>query len=190
MPSAKFSPFGQGAFMSIQRAVPLVGPMRAGSRHTYVATGFGGWGLSGGIMAGRLIGDLVDEREVEWAGLYDPRRLAPVVREGTTFLRNQAKVARHFVGDRLASLTGPTSPEDIAPGDGAVVRVGARQCAGHRDESGELHAVSACCTHLGCLVAFNRAEQAWECPCHGSRFAPDGSILQGPAVRPLERRDI
>ncbi|MFI6567485.1 FAD-dependent oxidoreductase [Streptomyces sp. NPDC050534] len=171
-------------------SVPLVGPMRAGSSHTYVATGFGGWGLSGGIMAGRLISDLVNGREVEWAGLYDPRRLGTVVREGTTFLRNQAKVARHFVGDRLSSVTGPTSPDDIAPGDGAVVRVGARQCAVHRDEGGELHAVSACCTHLGCLVAFNRAEQAWECPCHGSRFAPDGSILQGPAVRPLQQRDI
>ncbi|MFY7567260.1 Rieske 2Fe-2S domain-containing protein [Streptomyces sp. WI04-05B] len=44
--------------------------------------------------------------------------------------------------------------------------------------------------HLGCVVAFNDAEQAWECPCHGSRFAPDGRILQGPAVRPLEKRDI
>jgi Rieske Fe-S protein len=71
-----------------------------------------------------------------------------------------------------------------------VVRVGGRQCAVHRDESGRLQAVSARCTHLGCLVAFNRAEQAWECPCHGSRFAPDGSILQGPAVRPLEQRDL
>ncbi|MFR0354911.1 FAD-dependent oxidoreductase [Streptomyces sediminimaris] len=171
-------------------SVPLVGPMRAGSDHTYVATGFGGWGLSGGIMAGRLISDLVHGREVEWAGLYDPRRLGTVVREGATFLKNQAKVGRHFLGDRLSSVTRPLTPEDVPRGEGAVVRVGARHCAVHRDEKGELRAVSARCTHLGCLVAFNRAEQAWECPCHGSRFAPDGSILQGPAVRPLERRDI
>ena len=170
-------------------SVPLVGPLHAGSRHTYVATGFGGWGLSGGIMAGRLLSDLVSGRTVAWSGLYDPRRLASVVREGGSFLKNQAKVARHFVGDRLTAGTGPAL-QDIAPGDGAVVRVGGRQCAVHRDESGALQAVSARCTHLGCLVAFNRAEQAWECPCHGSRFAPDGQILQGPAVRPLDKRDI
>ncbi|MFJ7899058.1 FAD-dependent oxidoreductase [Streptomyces sp. NPDC096198] len=170
-------------------SVPLVGPLHPGSRHTYVATGFGGWGLSGGIMAGRLISDLIEGREVEWAALYDPRRLGSVVREGGSFLQHQARVARHFIGDRLPSVTAP-APEDLRPGDGAVIRVGGHQCAVHRDDSGHLQAVSARCTHLGCLVAFNRAEQAWECPCHGSRFAPDGSILQGPAVRPLEKREV
>ncbi|MGW1004333.1 FAD-dependent oxidoreductase [Streptomyces sp. NPDC002520] len=170
-------------------SVPLVGHLHPGSHHTYVATGFGGWGLSGGIMAGRLISDLIEGQEVEWAGLYDPRRVGSVVREGGSFLKHQAHVAKHFVGDRLPPVTAP-APEDLAPGDGAVIRVGGHQCAVHRDDSGQLHAVSARCTHLGCLVAFNRVEQAWECPCHGSRFAPDGSILQGPAVRPLEKRAV
>ncbi|WP_371663203.1 FAD-dependent oxidoreductase [Streptomyces sp. NBC_00280] len=170
-------------------SVPLVGPLHARSRHTYVATGFGGWGLSGGIMAGGLLSDLVRGRECEWSGLYDPRRLASVVREGGSFLKHQAHVARHFVGDRMPPLT-HSAPEDIPRGEGAVVRMGGRQCAVHRDENGQLHAVSARCTHLGCIVAFNRAEQAWECPCHGSRFTPDGQILQGPAVQPLEKRDI
>ena len=170
-------------------SVPLVGPLWLGSRHTYVATGFGGWGLSGGIMAGRLLSDLINGRKVAWAGLYDPRRLVSVVREGASFLKHQAHVARHFVGDRLPAMT-ETPTAHIPRGGGAVVRVGGRQCAVHRDENGQLQAVSARCTHLGCLVAFNRAEQAWECPCHGSRFAPDGQILQGPAVRPLDKRDI
>nr|WBO75888.1 FAD-dependent oxidoreductase [Streptomyces sp. SBE_14.2] len=169
-------------------SVPLVGPFHPGSRHTYVATGFGGWGLSGGIMAGRLISDLLAGRAAEWSGLYDPRRVGTVVREAGPFLKHQAQVARHFVGDRVSPLTGP-GIDDIAPGEGAVVRVGASHCAVHRDEDGQLHAVSARCTHLGCLVAFNRAEQAWECPCHGSRFAVDGRVLQGPAVRPLRKRE-
>ncbi|MFI9613501.1 FAD-dependent oxidoreductase [Streptomyces sp. NPDC052023] len=170
--------------------VPLVGPLHPASRQVYVATGFGGWGLSGGIMAGRLLCDEITGGEVPpWSELYDPRRIAPVLREGGEFLRHQATVARHFIGDRLPGLTRP-GPDDLAPGDGAVMHVGGRRCAVHRDEDGRLHAVSARCTHLGCLVAFNRAEQAWECPCHGSRFAPDGQVVQGPAVRPLEQRDI
>ncbi|MBC9729854.1 FAD-dependent oxidoreductase [Streptomyces sp. TRM68367] len=170
-------------------SVPLVGPLHAGSRHAYVATGFGGWGLSGGIMAGRLICDQITGRASPWSELYDPRRIASVVREGTEFLKHQAQVARHFVGDRLPALTSG-SADDIAPGDGAVVHIGGRRCAVHRDADGQLHAVSACCTHLGCLVAFNRTERAWECPCHGSRFDPDGHVLQGPAVYPLKRREI
>jgi len=68
--------------------------------------------------------------------------------------------------------------------------VGGGRCAVYRDEAGDLHAVSARCTHLGCLVRFNDAELAWECPCHGSRFAVDGSVIQGPANKPLEPRDL
>ncbi len=170
--------------------VPLVGPLHPGARGLWVATGFRGWGMSGGIMAGRLLATLIDGGTSPWAELYDPRRVAPVLREAPRFLQTQAKVARHFVGDRLAAAFGATPVEDIEPGDGAVVRVGGESVAVHRDDEGELHAVSARCTHLGCLVDFNAAERAWECPCHGSRFGRAGSVLQGPAPRPLPRRSL
>ncbi|WP_221350777.1 FAD-dependent oxidoreductase [Streptomyces beigongshangae] len=169
-------------------SVPLVGPFHAGSRHTYVATGFGGWGMSGGIMAGRLLSDLITGQGSPWSELYDPRRVRTAVREAPAFLKNQAKVARHFVGDRLPPTSG--SVDDLAPGEGALVRIDGHRCAAYRDDTGEVHAVSARCTHLGCLVAFNRAERAWECPCHGSRFGTDGRILQGPATRPLEKLPV
>ncbi len=167
--------------------VPMVGPLHAGARHTYVATGFGGWGLSGGIMAGRLLTAQITGEECAWSGLYDPRRLLTAVREAPALLRTQAEVARHFVGDRLR----PAPPVDsLPPGEGAVVRVGGDRLAVYRDEAGALHAVSPRCTHLGCFVDFNAAERAWECPCHGSRFGTDGKVIEGPATRPLERRDI
>ncbi|MGW5478417.1 FAD-dependent oxidoreductase [Streptomyces sp. NPDC004008] len=169
--------------------VPLVGPLHPASRHSYVASGFGGWGLSGGIMAGLLLSALIDGREPAWAGLYDPRRVVSVVREAPAFVKHQAQIAQHFVADRLAPLAGG-SADDLAPGEGAVIRVGVHLRAVARDEVGQLRALSARCTHLGCLVAFNRAEQAWECPCHGSRFGLDGRVLQGPATRPLKRRDL
>jgi Rieske Fe-S protein len=43
---------------------------------------------------------------------------------------------------------------------------------------------------MGCLVAFNTAEKSWDCPCHGSRFAIDGAVLQGPALKDLERKAV
>ncbi|MFD5450408.1 FAD-dependent oxidoreductase [Streptomyces sp. NPDC127100] len=167
--------------------VPMVGPLHQGARHAYVATGFGGWGLSGGMMAGRLLTAQITGEECAWSGLYDPRRLRTAVREAPSFLRTQAEVARHFVGDRLR----PAPPVDaLPPGEGAVVRAGGDRLAVYRDEAGALHALSPRCTHLGCLVNFNAAERAWECPCHGSRFGTDGTVIQGPATKPLERRDI
>jgi Rieske Fe-S protein len=42
---------------------------------------------------------------------------------------------------------------------------------------------------MGCLLRFNASETSWDCPCHGSRFDVDGNVLEGPAVRPLKRRD-
>jgi glycine/D-amino acid oxidase-like deaminating enzyme/nitrite reductase/ring-hydroxylating ferredoxin subunit len=169
--------------------VALVGPLHPGARHAWVATGFGGWGMTGGVMAGRLLSELIAGRPPRWAGLYDPRRWRPLLKEAPTLLAGQAEVARHFVGDRLrAARSGDV--EGIAPGRGAVVRTGSGPCAVYRDEDGATHALSARCTHLGCLVAFNDAERVWECPCHGSRFGVDGAVLHGPAVRPLPPREL
>jgi Rieske Fe-S protein len=61
--------------------------------------------------------------------------------------------------------------------------------AAFRDDDGTVRAVSAVCTHLGCLVAFNPAERTWDCPCHASRFATDGAVIEGPAVDDLPARD-
>ncbi|NGO75537.1 FAD-dependent oxidoreductase [Streptomyces sp. YC504] len=173
----------------VSDTVPMIGRYHPGARHTYVATGFGGWGMSGGVLAGQLLTRLLHGEEPPWTALYDPRRLWSAVREAPALLKQQADVARHFVGDRIGTAH-VDSVAEIAPGTGAVVRLDGSRCAVYRDASGSAHAVSARCTHLGCLVAFNQAETAWECPCHGSRFAPDGSVLQGPATRPLAPRDV
>ncbi|MET9337927.1 FAD-dependent oxidoreductase [Nonomuraea sp. NPDC003804] len=168
--------------------LPFVGPLHAGARHAYVATGFGGWGMSNGVMAGLLLAALIAGEERPWAGLYDPRRIHPL-REAGALLKAQASVAAHFVGDRF----GAGGEEDLArllPGQAAVVKVGGERCAAYRDADGRVHAVSAVCTHLGCVVGFNDAERTWECPCHGSRFALDGTILQGPATEPLKRIEL
>lgn len=79
---------------------------------------------------------------------------------------------------------------DLMRGEGDIVRHEGEKVAGHRDEAGELHAVSTRCTHLGCQVSWNAAERSWDCACHGSRFAPDGAVLHGPAVRGLERTPV
>ena len=103
-----------------------------------------------------------------------------------TFAKENANVGAHFAGDRLQR----GGLGKLAPGEGRIVRDGLGQTAVSCDEQGTLRAVSARCTHLGCIVAWNGAERSWDCPCHGSRFDTDGSVLQGPAVSPLEARDL
>ncbi|MFF7177066.1 FAD-dependent oxidoreductase [Streptomyces sp. NPDC008121] len=173
--------------------VPLIGPLHHGDGHVYVVTGFGGWGMAGGVLAGLLLGSLLGDApaEPEWVELYDPRRPATVARSAPSVLKAQWDAGKHFVKDRLDTLGSGAgrTVADVAPGSGEVLRLGGHPCAVFREDGGTVHAVSAVCTHLGCLVAFNDAERTWECPCHGSRFDVDGEVLQGPALKPLERRD-
>lgn len=166
--------------------LPWVGRM-PGTGHVCVATGFARSGMSHGVMTGRLLAGLLTGHTPPWADLYDPGRVHPR-HEATGTVKNAAAFAAHYAGDRIGALTG--SVEDVPAGSGRVVTVAGHPCAVSRDEQGNLTAVSAACPHRGCLVAFNATERTWECPCHGSRFAADGTLLDGPANRPLEPIDL
>ena len=105
-----------------------------------------------------------------------------------TMIKEGLNAVRHFVGDRLTK--GVKSTDDITPGEGKIVLAEGEQLAVYKDEQGALHAVSAVCTHMGCILGWNSAEKSWDCPCHGSRFGIDGRVLHGPAVVDLEHKDI
>ena len=75
---------------------------------------------------------------------------------------------------------------EIGLNAGAIVRKGRRKFAVSRGDDGQLTCLSAVCTHLGCIVGWNPAASTWDCPCHGSRFRTDGSVIHGPASKPLE----
>jgi glycine/D-amino acid oxidase-like deaminating enzyme/nitrite reductase/ring-hydroxylating ferredoxin subunit len=166
--------------------LPYIGRLRRGDDRILTATGFAKWGMTKGTLAAALLADTILGRPNEYAELYaadriDARRSAPL------FLKENALVGARFFGDRLRSRDGRADAEGLALGEGTIVRVGASQYAVSRSESGELVVLSARCTHLGCIVGWNPADRAWECPCHGSRFAADGTVVQGPATKDLPR---
>jgi glycine/D-amino acid oxidase-like deaminating enzyme/nitrite reductase/ring-hydroxylating ferredoxin subunit len=174
-------------YTSIDR-VPFVGRFHPGGRRLWVTTAFGAWGMTNGTMSGLLLADLITGRDNPWAELYDPSRVDALGQKVKEFVKENAAVAKHLVGGYV-SPGDVGSADDLGPGEAAVIRTGLTKTAAYRDPAGTLHAVSARCTHLGCIVGWNAAETSWDCPCHGSRFDVDGNVLQGPAVQPLERRD-
>jgi nitrite reductase/ring-hydroxylating ferredoxin subunit len=168
--------------------LPYIGRIGRGASHVYVATGFSAWGMTNGTVAGFVLRDAIIGQANEWADIYDPVR-RDITRGAGTFLRENLKVASHWIGDRLSVDT--TGVEELRPGEAAIL-LGDHgdHVAAYRDETQSLHAVSATCTHLGCIVRWNGAERTWDCPCHGSRFDVDGGVVSAPAVRPLERREL
>jgi len=164
--------------------VPFIGHFPGMGDNVYVATGFGGWGMTNGVAAGRLIASLIDGDPLPWAKIFDPKRVN--VKETIAgVMRNAADAMSHLFGDRTKTPRLRLLAEDVPPGEGRVLMVDERRLAVYHDPRGGFHAVAATCTHLGCVVGFNDAEATWDCPCHGSRFALDGSIISGPALKPL-----
>lgn len=163
--------------------MPYVGALTPRDDRILVATGFRKWGMTNGTAAAQIIADAVLGRDNAWAGAFDATRLAPRA-SIFDFIRENVDVARHFVGDRIAALRVPPA-DRLERGDGGIVKHGGTRVAGFREPDGSLHAVASTCTHLGCQVTFNTAEQTWDCPCHGSRFGVDGRVIEGPAVDDL-----
>jgi glycine/D-amino acid oxidase-like deaminating enzyme/nitrite reductase/ring-hydroxylating ferredoxin subunit len=153
------------------------------SKNVYVATGDSGQGMTHGALAGMLLRDLIVNGSSPWREVYEPSRkpvsgVVNYVKENVTAIKN---FAEYLMPDEIESV------DELARGEGGVIRNGGEKVAASRDMEGKLNLVSAVCTHLGCLVHWNSTEQCWDCPCHGSQFAPDGAVLNGPAIAPLEK---
>lgn len=168
--------------------LPYIGKLLPNSAHLYVATGFGGWGITNGTVAGEILADAIVGRENPWAEVYDANRVTPIA-SARRFVVENLRAASEFIGGRLGE-TDDVQPADLAPGDGAIVEIDGERVAVSRDFEGRLCAVSAICTHIGCVVAWNRGGQSWDCPCHGSTFAADGSVIHGPATENLPRVEL
>ena len=153
--------------------LPFVGQPSKKARGLYVATGFNGWGISNGTAAGVAIADQIRAQPNSWASIFDPTRPSP---KGF----NQGAGTQSSVADIDA----------IPVGQGGVIKRGRQKLAVWKDMKGKPHVLSASCTHLGCTVTWNNAERTWDCPCHGSMFAADGSVIHGPAVKPLAAKKL
>jgi glycine/D-amino acid oxidase-like deaminating enzyme/nitrite reductase/ring-hydroxylating ferredoxin subunit len=165
--------------------VPYIGRISTNAERVYVACGFGGWGMTQSVVAAQLLTSLIAGIEPPEADLYDPMRFKPLT-SAPTIGKIVKDSVRGLVGLRL--FGGSDSPaSSIKPGEGDVLDTDDGKVGCYRDENGQLHVVSATCTHMGCILAFNKAERSWDCPCHGSRFDTDGKVLHGPAVAPLEK---
>ncbi len=200
--------------------VPFIGKIDPLAKNVYVGTGFKGWGMTNGTAAGMILADLIVEGVNPWADVFDPQRFTPGAsvksfleenaKVGGSFVGDRIKsflasIAAGQFGGR-SGASGSSGSEEATgsktvgkskvsgdfpePGDARVVRRTGRPLGVYHDEDGSVHAVSATCPHMACLVRWNDAERTWDCPCHGSRFSYEGDVLSGPALEGLPYREL
>ncbi len=164
--------------------LPYIGRLRLTDDRVLIATGYAKWGMTKGTFAAEILADAILGRPNENAALYDAQRWR-IRQSAPTFAKEAGRVGFTFFRDRIRRRDGRSTIDALKPGEGAIARIGRKQIAAYRDDAGKLHVLSARCTHLGCIISWNAADRAWECPCHGSRFAADGALVQGPATADL-----
>ncbi|MEO5643918.1 MAG: FAD-dependent oxidoreductase [Bacteroidia bacterium] len=155
-------------------------------KNIYIVTGDSGNGMTYGTIAGMLITDLINERPNKYEKLYSPSRF-------------KLKAANVFIEELVGGLSSylkkrPTHPENtlesILPGEGKIVEIEGKKYGAFKDGGNLLHVVAAECTHMGCIIKWNRDEKSWDCPCHGSRFTNKGAVINGPANVDLQYHKI
>ena len=166
--------------------LPLVGRLPLGLGRVYYASGYDKWGMTNAVAASLIISQqILGGRVPEW-GKALARRLPTPRGLMHLALMNAGVGAAELTATARAELAG--LPAQVGEDSGAVGRSGGVP-TGRSQVDGRTCSVLAICTHVGGTLKWNDAEKSWDCPLHGSRFAPDGSVLEGPATKPLRRRD-
>jgi len=174
-----------GQVIETNDGLPFIGP---DSETQFIATGYAGNGMTFGTLAGMMATDWVLARENPWTDLFSVTRKK--IRGGLwDYIKENVDFPFHLVSGYLKPTEGDTVAT-VRKGQGKILKINGQRCAVSRDAEGAVTACSAVCTHMGCIVRWNRTESTWDCPCHGSRFSTDGKVIAGPAESPLSPVDL
>lgn len=165
-----------------------IGHLPGNPDNVYVATGYGGNGITYSHIAATLLTDLIVKGESEYAALFNPLRIKPVA-GFESFVKENADVLAQFIGKRIG-IEKISGLSELAPGEGRLVKYEGEKLAVYKDESGKVYALNPVCTHAKCVVGWNSAEKSWDCPCHGARYDLNGQVLTGPARKGLEKIEL
>jgi len=182
VPKAHVTHRWSGQVIETPDGLPYIGETTG---RQFVATGFGGNGITFGTLGAMMAVDAFLKRKNPWADLFSVHRKS-VASGAFEYVRENKDYPYFMLRDWLGGAEGK-SMKAVKRNQGKILQLNGRKVAAYRDAHGKVTLCSPVCTHLKCIVAWNEAESTWDCPCHGSRFAATGEVLAGPAEKPLEK---
>ena len=155
--------------------LPIIGYYEDDNKNLLIGTGYNTWGMTNGTLAGRILSDLVQDKENKYANIFSPTRKLNIgkalnivnfnLKTGTTYMLSKLKTNYSFYPDNVKVVTK----------DGVKYGI-------YTDENNKEHIVYNLCPHMKCNLVFNTVDKTWDCPCHGSRFDIDGKVIKGPSI--------
>jgi glycine/D-amino acid oxidase-like deaminating enzyme/nitrite reductase/ring-hydroxylating ferredoxin subunit len=183
IPDAKFEiqKKWSGQVIESSDKIPFIG--QTFEKNCLIGTGFAGDGMVFGTLSAMINFAIINGRDFEIAKIYSPKRIKSVLKT----IKRQAEIARDYIGKIIFTPKDGEEIDQIMPDSGKVIKQNGEEIAVYKGKNGEIKKYSAKCTHLGCIVEWNGIEKTWDCPCHGSRFKKDGTVQNGPALKPLDK---
>lgn len=160
----------------------FIGKDPENKEHVYIATGDSGMGITHASYAAIILNDMINGRQNEWADIYDPKRIT--LKAAPEFIREGFNTAIQYI--ELITPPEYANETEIPFGSGAILSFGKDKTAVYKDLKGNIYKFSALCPHLKCVIEWNKTENTWDCPCHGSRFEATGKVINGPALSDLK----
>lgn len=136
-----------------------------------LGTGYNTWGMTNGILAGKVLADIIMKNDNKYMELFNPKRVS--IKGTLGMLSDSVKNISGFV----QGIFFDSDSIKYSVFDG-------KEIATYIDDMGE-HSVYTKCPHMGCRLIFNELDKTWDCPCHASRFDLDGKCISGPSNRDI-----
>ncbi|MEZ6087474.1 MAG: FAD-dependent oxidoreductase [Pirellulaceae bacterium] len=155
--------------------LPMIGAA-PGKQNVYIATGLSGVGLTWGTAAASLLADIMVGNVSRLGRHLSPSRSG--LSNVSQWIKEQATTTSNYAEHLLP--TDPIRAGEMTSGEGMTGSLDGKHVAYCVDHDGCEHRLDPICPHKGGVLHWNAAEQTWDCPVHGGRFAADGQRIYGP----------
>lgn len=153
-------------------SLPFIGKI---DNNLYVLTGFNKWGNTNGTIGGKLISDIILNKDNKYKNIFNPKRGLSLDKVKNLIIFNTTVISRYIINK--------INPHMKYYKDNVEIKyISGKRCGIYIDEKGTKHIVSNICPHMKCNLTFNYLDKTWDCPCHASRFDIDGNVIYGPSV--------
>lgn len=154
--------------------LPIIGKINDENPNLLIATAFNKWGMTNSVLAGKIMSDIILNKDNDYIDLFNPKRKITIKRS-INFLIDGFNIGKIYIGTKLNKNKSFYSNVKFENIDGKSYGI-------YIDKDGKKHIVRNLCPHMKCSLLFNYMDKTWDCPCHGSRFDIDGNVIKGPSV--------